>query len=800
MIKKNEKKGNPIPVVLVPKWVSVEEGGKDTKVSLCYIKAELSMDGKLKADQYTPVVWSTCMEAPCSKGEVSFETKEVDKSKISIQDNGWIDIDSFKSLYEEHYGIEFDSDKIGNVVDGEEVKIEKEPDDKWVVMRCEDIDAKNGIISLVKYLKKNSECRPALLRTMLMGGNVRDTTELPKLGEALHEHLGQMKNKLPLADAQRQAVHCASRLHDGEVLAVSGPPGTGKTTLLQSVVADMVVKYALAGKKAPVILVCSSNNKAVRNVIEAFEFSDENGDERYQRWVRYDGKQVPFSVYYVSNQNKKEGDYTDQVYKDSVRDKIEDLRKCFVATANAHGYAGEVAEIKANLLRELKAKAEEITGQQEQERKVEIPWWNVLARMFRCHRPQNKTISLEEAAKKDKEFDTNQRYDCFWLAVHYYEACWFELCEANDELKQSKEQRCRLDDIDECACLCPCVIATFFRAPGFFKKGEEREMGYADLLVVDEAGMVCNEIGLPTFALAKKAVVVGDMNQIPPIYEMKDDQSKGIWQAKVGTMSEDFYTLDCSGSSVMRVASERSRFNRGEENDKRGVLLREHFRCYNEIIAYCNKLIYKGDLLPMRGNSRESRFPVMAHCLVPAEKSEVVNGSRRNEAEAKSIVAWLRRNKEAILTESKGKSLMEAVNIITPFKCQADLIKHELMQAGIVEKDNTGKVVGVGTVHTFQGAEAPFVIYSTTYGSTEKFGFIKGNEQLMNVAVSRAKDHFFVFSSVERGTYKDSGDPVGLLLEYTSVSLPETCAAGVPPAGATASDGVPFGQTFPRPA
>lgn len=31
---------------------------------------------------------------------------------------------------------------------------------------------------------------------------------------------------------------------DGEILAVSGPPGTGKTTLLQSVVADLFVKHA----------------------------------------------------------------------------------------------------------------------------------------------------------------------------------------------------------------------------------------------------------------------------------------------------------------------------------------------------------------------------------------------------------------------------------------------------------------------------------------------------------------------------------------------------------------------------
>lgn len=79
---------------------------------------------------------------------------------------------------------------------------------------------------------------------------------------------------------------------DGEILAVSGPPGTGKTTLLQSVVADLFVKHAKEGLKAPIIVATSTNNKAVTNIMDSFanvveEDSDKNEKRKLleRRWI-----------------------------------------------------------------------------------------------------------------------------------------------------------------------------------------------------------------------------------------------------------------------------------------------------------------------------------------------------------------------------------------------------------------------------------------------------------------------------------------------------------------------------------
>lgn len=43
---------------------------------------------------------------------------------------------------------------------------------------------------------------------------------------------------------------------------------------------------------------------------------------------------------------------------------------------------------------------------------------------------------------------------------------------------------------------------------------------FADLLIVDEARQVLPEVAAASFALAKKALVIGDTEQIPPIWSI----------------------------------------------------------------------------------------------------------------------------------------------------------------------------------------------------------------------------------------------------------------------------------------
>jgi len=101
------------------------------------------------------------------------------------------------------------------------------------------------------------------------------------------------------------------------------------------------------------------------------------------------------------------------------------------------------------------------------------------------------------------------------------------------------------------------------------------------------------------------------------------------------------------------------------------------------------------------------------------------------------------------------------VGIITPFKAQVGCIKLELKK----QMPKVYSKISVGTVHTFQGAERKIIILSTVYGNQDGCFFIDANESLMNVAVSRAKDHFFIFGDIN--CLKDTKSSAsGLLKKY----------------------------------
>ena len=67
--------------------------------------------------------------------------------------------------------------------------------------------------------------------------------------------LGHASDTYPLADAQRDAMTHHLVSERGDILGVNGPPGTGKTTLLLSIVASHMVQSAITGGNPKLILI-----------------------------------------------------------------------------------------------------------------------------------------------------------------------------------------------------------------------------------------------------------------------------------------------------------------------------------------------------------------------------------------------------------------------------------------------------------------------------------------------------------------------------------------------------------------
>lgn len=389
------------------------------------------------------------------------------------------------------------------------------------------------------------------------------------------------------------------------------------------------------------------------------------------------------------------------------------------------------------------------------------------------------------------ELDISLRHKAFQLALHYWEARY--LMELESTLYESNFQGKGEDPMmirwRRHAMLTPCFVSTFFMAPKFFsfykffKKSEDGKnifdtpplFDFIDLLIVDEAGQVSPEVGIATFALAKQAVVVGDVKQIEPVWNITNKIDIGNLKKCeiIKDYNDSIYEKEfdpkgflSSTGSIMKMAQNASGFKESELNEK-GVLLTEHRRCYDEIINYCNVLAYEGQLIPLRGKAtKDLLFPAMYCIHVDGQSTKNGNGSRFNINEVNEIVSWLIKNKVSI--EEKYGQIEKAIGIITPFTGQKNTLKSALKNVGFKIND-----IKIGTVHALQGAERPIVLFSMVYGDDDKgtLFFDRDNKpNMLNVAVSRAKDNFIVFANTGI-LNKKAKTPSGILANFLQFDI-----------------------------
>ena len=112
---------------------------------------------------------------------------------------------------------------------------------------------------------------------------------------------GKERELFPLDNTQRNASIIARKLDFyyqdkdkgnvelGRILAVNGPPGSGKTSMLKAIIAQESVLAVLGNKPCPIIVAAGATNQSVKNVVSAFPnvIHKAESDEfiLYQRWL-----------------------------------------------------------------------------------------------------------------------------------------------------------------------------------------------------------------------------------------------------------------------------------------------------------------------------------------------------------------------------------------------------------------------------------------------------------------------------------------------------------------------------------
>ncbi|WP_194791641.1 AAA domain-containing protein [Pseudomonas sp. UFMG81] len=260
--------------------------------------------------------------------------------------------------------------------------------------------------------------------------------------------------------------------------------------------------------------------------------------------------------------------------------------------------------------------------------------------------------------------------------------------------------------------------------------------------LVDEAGMVSVESLVPLLARSERAVVVGDPLQIEPIRTLAEGSAEALKARFFPDNTQYEAVSPMQVTAYHRAAGTRS----GAVDDiGAGIVLDEHRRCQPEIAKLFKDIAgYAG----VQVCTDAPAAPIQAACANMGGHNLMfygVQGSRGNQPgtnpeEVEAIGLLLDKLEEA------GYDLTEHVGIITPYANQ----KRLLIEAygGRLAHDKSLKI---GTVHQFQGVGFEVIVYSPVICRRgDKDGFQNRKPNLLNVAVSRAKQQFIVVGNFQR--------------------------------------------------
>lgn len=119
-------------------------------------------------------------------------------------------------------------------------------------------------------------------------------------------HLAQAQCQYPLAASQRTSLGYFNQVKDDGIFTVHGPPGTGKTTLLLSVIASQWVEAAINKQFPPILVAASTNNLAVLNILEQFKKIDQQ--DTAQQSIRWLPDFDSYGMYLASSRKAKEAE------------------------------------------------------------------------------------------------------------------------------------------------------------------------------------------------------------------------------------------------------------------------------------------------------------------------------------------------------------------------------------------------------------------------------------------------------------------------------------------------------------
>ncbi len=554
--------------------------------------------------------------------------------------------------------------------------------------------------------------------------------------------------------SQRNAVNVG---FSNNLSIIEGPPGTGKTQTILNIIANAVLK----GQSVAVV---SSNNSATKNVYEKLEKNGIEfiaallGNSQNKKEFIDSQKEIPdLSQFNLSDNEKAKlkekatmllSEISENLDKknelallnlqlENIKTEYEHFKKTYT------GNADKTIEFKRNITTEQILQfwitIETIANRLKKigfiKRLIFRLKYGIKDKSFYINSVGEMILICQSTYYRFKIGDLKDKIEILRISLRNfafdnkmkeYTATSMQLLKA-DLCKRFNKQKRELYTISDLRYKSdafikdyPIIMSTTYS----LRQSLSDKITY-DYVIIDESSQVDLATGALALSCAKRAVIVGDIKQLPNVVDddmqEKTDLVFNSYKLQKPYRYSNHSLLSCLLELIPNVPK---------------TLLREHYRCHPKIIEFCNKKFYDNQLIVLTEYT-DKRKPLIVYKTAQGNHAR----ERMNQRQIDII-------KQEIIPKEKLENV--DLGIVTPYRNQTSALQRTFQ----------GTSIKADTVDKFQGRENEVIILSTVDNEISEF---TDNPNRLNVAVSRAVKQLIL---VVNGRDYESDNNISDLIKY----------------------------------
>ena len=552
--------------------------------------------------------------------------------------------------------------------------------------------------------------------------------------------------------SQKEAVNKA---FTSPLSVIEGPPGTGKTQTILNIIANAVMN----GQSVAVV---SSNNSATKNVYEKLQ---KNGIEfiaallgntnNKKEFIDYQTDIPDLSQFNLSDKEKSDinhicenlfnqlSEYLQQKNELALlKQELESLKTEYKHFQDENKIENDIDFLKNTEADRLLALWVAIENRALTNKR--LTWWRKLLYGFRYGRkertlfdfPAEKAIlicqsnyyptKIDELENRRNVLEISLNRFSFDQKMKEYSQLSMQLFKSELYTKYNRNKREKYEitqlrsNSEKFLRDYPVIMSTTYS----LRRSLSEETTY-DFVIIDESSQVDLATGALALSCAKRAVIVGDLKQLPNVVDDRMKEKTDVVFNNLSIPEAYRYSNHSLLGSIMEIFPYIPK-----------TLLREHYRCHPKIIEFCNQKFYHNQLIILT-ESKSDREPLMVY------KTTAGNHARQKTNQ---------RQIDMITNEIIPKEKLEGVDlgIVTPYRNQTNALQQAF----------SGTQIIADTVDKFQGRENDVIILSTVDNEISEF---TDNPNRLNVAISRAIKQLIL---VVNGNDSDKDSNITDLIRY----------------------------------